>query len=191
MSESTNESMILGIDIGGTGIKASAVDIETGTLKEKHLKVPTPQPSTPTAMLSTIKEMISELNWNGNIGSGFPGVIKNGQVFTAANLSKEWIGVNLEDGLQECTSDEVADVAVVNDADAAGLAEMKFGAGAEYYNHRGGVILIVTLGTGIGSALFVDGHLVHNTEFGRNGSAPVDVVRGRLDSVVPARAIDC
>ncbi len=163
MNETDSDSLVLGIDIGGTGIKASTVNLNSSKLTGKHLKVPTPQPSTPEAILSGINKILSELNWKGPIGSGFPGVIKKGRVFTAANLSKEWIGINIENEFKEFTSKKVA---IINDADAAGLAEMKFGAGAEYYKHKGGVVLMVTLGTGIGSALFVDGHLVHNTEFG-------------------------
>ena len=155
--------LILGIDIGGTHIKASVVDIDSGRLTGKHLFVPTPQPSTPAAMLGIINQTISDLNWRGKIGSGFPGVIKKGTVFTAANLSKEWIGVNLENEIRKFTE---GNVAVINDADAAGLAEMKFGAGVEYNRQDGGIVLMVTLGTGIGSALFVDGALVRNTEFG-------------------------
>lgn len=158
-----NQLSILGIDIGGTGIKASAVIVQTGDLIGTHLKVPTPNPSTPTVMLNTIKGIITNLNWKGKVGSGFPGVIKRGEIFTAANLSKEWIGLNLENEIRNFTEDTVV---VINDADAAGLAEMKFGAGVEYNKDGGGVVLLITLGTGIGSALFVDGRLVQNTEFG-------------------------
>lgn len=163
MNQTDHLKFILGIDIGGTHIKASVVDIESGRLTGKHLFVPTPQPSTPDAMLSTIRHMISDLDWSGQIGSGFPGVIKKGTVFTAANLSKEWIGVNLENEIRKFAE---GDVAVINDADAAGLAEMKFGSGVEYNKQDGGIVLMVTLGTGIGTALFVDGALVRNTEFG-------------------------
>ena len=163
MNQTDHLRLILGIDIGGTHIKASAADIDSGRLIGKHLFVPTPRPSTPLAMLSIIKQMISDLNWRGQVGSGFPGVIKKGTVFTAANLSKQWIGVNLENEIRKFTE---VNVAVINDADAAGLAEMKFGAGAEYNRQDGGIVLMVTLGTGIGTALFTDGTLVRNTEFG-------------------------
>jgi polyphosphate glucokinase len=163
MNQTDHLRLILGIDIGGTHIKASVADIDSGRLTGKHLFVPTPQPSTPDAMLAIINHMISDLNWRGQIGSGFPGVIKKGTVFTAANLSKEWIGVNLENEIRNFTS---GNVTVINDADAAGLAEMKFGAGVEYNRQDGGTVLMVTLGTGIGTALFADGALVRNTEFG-------------------------
>jgi polyphosphate glucokinase len=163
MNQTNQLKLILGIDIGGTHIKASVADIASGRLTGKHLFIPTPQPSTPVAMLSIIKDMISDLNWRGEVGIGFPGVIKKGTVFTAANLSKEWIGVNLESEFHKFTE---GNIAVINDADAAGLAEMKFGAGVEYNNKNGGLVLIVTLGTGIGTSLFADGILVRNTEFG-------------------------
>jgi polyphosphate glucokinase len=163
MNLTDNLRLILGIDIGGMHIKASVADIDSGRLTGKHLFVPTPQPSAPATMLAIIKHMISDLNWRGQIGCGFPGVIKKGTVFTAANLSKEWIGVNLENEIRKFTE---GNVAVINDADAAGLAEMKFGAGVEYNRQDGGIVLMVTLGTGIGTALFVNGALVRNTEFG-------------------------
>ncbi|HEX9666681.1 MAG TPA: ROK family protein [Thermodesulfobacteriota bacterium] len=163
MNQTNHPKLILGIDIGGTHIKASVADIASGRLTGKHLFVPTPQPSTPAAMLSIIKDVISNLNWRGEVGSGFPGVIKKGTIFTAANLSQEWIGVNLENEIHKFAE---GGVAAINDADAAGLAEMKFGAGVEYNRQDGGVVLMVTLGTGIGTALFTDGTLVRNTEFG-------------------------
>lgn len=163
MNQTEGLKPILGIDIGGTHIKASVADIDSGRLTGEHLFIPTPQPSTPDAMLTIIKDMISDLNWRGQVGCGFPGVIKGGTAFTSANLSKEWIGVNLEYEIRKFTE---GNVAVINDADAAGLAEMKFGAGTEYNKPGGGVVLLITLGTGIGSALFVDGVLLRNTEFG-------------------------
>jgi len=163
MNQTEGLKPILGIDIGGTHIKASVADMNSGRLIGEHLFIPTPQPSIPDAMLAIIKHMISDLNWKGPIGSGFPGVIKSGIVLTAANLSKEWIGVNLENEIRKFTD---GNVGVINDADAAGLAEMNFGAGTEYKGPGGGVVLLITLGTGIGSALFVDGILVRNTEFG-------------------------
>jgi polyphosphate glucokinase len=135
MNQTNHPKLILGIDIGGTHIKASVADIASGRLTGKHLFVPTPQPSTPAAMLSIIKDVISNLNWRGEVGSGFPGVIKKGTIFTAANLSQEWIGVNLENEIHKFAE---GGVAAINDADAAGLAEMKFGAGVEYNRQDGG-----------------------------------------------------
>lgn len=157
------KSSVLAIDIGGTGIKASIVDLTSAKLVGKHLKISTPQPSTPESVLSEIENIISILQWDGDVGCGFPGVIKKGFVNTAANMSNGWIGINIYEEIKRISNGRVA---VINDADAAGLAEMKYGAGREFNCHNGGVVLIITLGTGIGSALFVDGHLVHNTEFG-------------------------
>ncbi|GJM16032.1 MAG: polyphosphate glucokinase [Thermodesulfobacteriota bacterium] len=160
---SRTQNKILGIDIGGTGIKAAPVDIKKGVLLEDRLRLETPQPPTPRAMLEVIGQLIEHWEWKGKIGCGFPGVLKHGEVHTAANLSKQWVGINLADQINKISSCEAV---VINDADSAGLAEMKFGAGKEYNKHGGGVVIMVTLGTGIGTALFVDGHLVHNTELG-------------------------
>jgi len=160
---SKSQSVVLGIDIGGTGIKAAPVDINKGELLQERFRIDTPQPPTPRAMLSVIGDIIEHWKWEGKIGCGFPGVLKRGEVYTAANLSKQWIGINLADQIKKISSCEAV---VINDADSAGLAEIKFGAGKEYNKHGGGVVIMVTLGTGIGTALFVDGHLVHNTELG-------------------------
>ena len=159
----TKPRIVLGIDIGGTGIKAAPVDIDKGELTQERFRVNTPQPATPKKMLAALGGVIEHWKWEGEIGSGFPGVMKKGEVYTAANLSKKWIGVNVQEELERMSSCKVR---VINDADSAGLAEMKFGAGKDYNNHGGGVVMMVTLGTGIGTALFVDGHLVHNTELG-------------------------
>lgn len=156
-------NIVLGIDIGGTGIKAAPVDIEKGVLTQDRFRVDTPQPATPKKMLAAIAGVIEHWQWKGQIGCGFPGVMKKGEVYTAANLSKKWIGVNVQQELESMSSCKVR---VINDADSAGLAEMKFGAGKEHNNPDGGVVMMVTLGTGIGTALFVDGRLVHNTELG-------------------------
>jgi len=157
------QNKILGIDIGGTGIKAAPVDITKGVLLKERFRIETPQPPTPRAMLEVIAQLIEHWKWKGEIGCGFPGVLKHGVVHTAANLSKQWIGVNIQEQIERISSCQAV---VINDADSAGLAEMKFGAGKEYNKHGGGVVVMVTLGTGIGTAVFVDGHLVHNTELG-------------------------
>ena len=149
----------LGIDIGGSGIKGAPVDTETGNLLSERFRIPTPQPATPAAMIAVTAEVVRHFDWQGPIGCGFPAVVRGGEVFTAANIDPSWIGVRIEDELQRAVG---VPVRVINDADAAGLAEMRWGAG----KGRGGVVLIVTLGTGIGSGLFVDGKLVPNTELG-------------------------
>jgi polyphosphate glucokinase len=149
----------LGIDIGGTGIKAAPVDLETGHLLAERIKLETPQPSLPEAVATTAGKLVADFQWTGPAGITFPGVVDDGVVMTAANVDKHWIGTNARELLGGATG---LDVRVINDADAAGLAEMKFGAGAG----EKGTVLMLTLGTGIGSALFIDGDLVPNTEFG-------------------------
>lgn len=149
----------LGIDIGGTGIKGALVNTASGELLTERYRLLTPQPATPKAMIQTMGKIVSHFNWQGPVGCGYPGVVKDGVVYTASNVSKKWIGFNLVNGLRELTGCEVV---ALNDADAAGLAEMRFGAGRD----QNGVVFVVTLGTGIGTALFVAGQLVPNLELG-------------------------
>jgi polyphosphate glucokinase len=150
----------LGIDIGGSGIKGAIVDTDTGKLVTERYRTETPDPSTPDAMAEVLTLIPKEFNWKGRIGCGFPAPIKEGKVLTANNIDKSWLGVKAHEVFEKACGHSVI---VINDADAAGLAEMKFGAG------RGvsGVVLLLTIGTGIGSALFVDGKLVPNSEFGQ------------------------
>jgi polyphosphate glucokinase len=150
---------ILGIDIGGTGIKGAPVETNTGELTGERYRLSTPIPATPEAVSATVAQVAQHFGWTGAIGCGFPAVIRDGQVLTAANVSKVWIGRNARSLFEDATG---CPVTVVNDADAAGFAEMHFGAGRD----ARGTVLIVTLGTGIGTALFVHGHLVPNTELG-------------------------
>ncbi len=150
---------ILGIDIGGSGIKGAPVDIKTGKLLEDRHRIPTPEPSSPEKVAKTIKEMVKHFNWKGPIGCGFPAVVQGGIVRTAANIDKAWINTDARKLFCEVTK---LPVWVINDADAAGLAEVKLGAGAD----QKGAIVVLTLGTGIGSALFHKGRLFPNTEFG-------------------------
>ncbi len=150
---------VFGLDIGGSGIKGAPVDTVTGTLLAERFRIPTPQPATPAAMIATAAEVVAHFGWQGQVGCGFPAVVKGGIVHTAANIDAAWIGHDLRQGLSAAIGQPVQ---VVNDADAAGMAEIRWGAG------RGvdGVVLMVTLGTGIGTALFVKGQLVPNTELG-------------------------
>ena len=150
---------VLGIDIGGSGMKAAEVDITLGEMVTERYRIPTPQPATPDAMAAVVAELTGHFSWTGPVGVGFPGVIQNGVVRTAANLDKSWVDV---DGDALFTKVSNCDVVMINDADAAGLAEVRFGAG----ENVPGVVIMLTLGTGIGSAIFVDGTLVPNTEFG-------------------------
>jgi len=149
----------LGIDIGGSGIKGAPVNTETGQLLAERLRFPTPQPATPQAVANVVKELVNTFKWNGNVGCGFPAVVRDGVVRTAANIDSKWIGTPINKLFADKTSLKFN---VLNDADAAGLAEIQFGAGRD----RKGVVMIVTVGTGIGSAIFIDGKLVPNTELG-------------------------
>jgi polyphosphate glucokinase len=149
----------VGVDIGGSGIKAAVVDNGVGDFVTERVRVATPKPGEPGAILAATQQAIAEFPPGLPVGLGFPGPIVDGRVMTAAHVSDTWIGHNAVEAFQQglgrpCT--------VINDADAAGLAEVRFGQGADC----SGVVLLLTLGTGIGSALFIDGTLVPNTELG-------------------------
>jgi polyphosphate glucokinase len=150
---------VLGIDIGGTGIKAAPVDTAAGTLLASRRKLDTPSPASPDAVADVVAQLVKDFGWSGKAGITFPGVVVEGVIRTAANLDHAWIGVDAATDFGTATG---LDVTVLNDADAAGVAEMRFGAGKA----ERGTILMLTLGTGIGSALFTAGVLVPNTEFG-------------------------
>ena len=150
---------VLGIDIGGTGIKAAPVDTTKGTLVTERVKVETPHPAQPDAVAAVVAQHVKNFGWTGPVGLTFPGVVVNGVTMTAANLDPAWIGLDTRALFSKAAG---VPTSLINDADAAGLAEIKFGAGA---GHQG-TVLMLTFGTGIGSALFRDGILVPNTEFG-------------------------
>ncbi len=150
---------VLGIDIGGSGVKAAPVDTATGRLMAERQKLLTPQPATPEAIAKVVGQLVRAFEWTGPAGITFPGVVVDGVIQTAANVDPSWIGV---DAVKLFGSETKLAVTVLNDADAAGVAEMRFGAGHDVT----GTVLLLTLGTGIGSALFTDGVLVPNTEFG-------------------------
>lgn len=153
-------SKVLGIDVGGTGIKGAIVDITTGELITERIKYKTPQPATPDDMIDVMKKLILDFDWyGGRIGVGFPAIIKNGTVLSASNIDDSWLNLKVEKRLADALGGEVT---VINDADAAGLAELKFGKGKTI----DGLLLFLTLGTGIGSAVFHNGVLLPNTEFG-------------------------
>jgi polyphosphate glucokinase len=149
----------LGIDIGGTGIKGAPVDVRRGTLLAERLRIPTPQPATPKAVAATVATIAEHFEWKGAVGATMPGVVKDGVLLTAANIDKKWLGTDAAALFSAATG---LTVTVLNDADAAGVAEMRFGAG----KGRKGVVVIITLGTGIGFALFNNGVLLPNTELG-------------------------
>lgn len=153
------EKNVLGLDIGGTGIKGAIVNTTDGTLVSDRIKFLTPKPATPDAMADVCLQLVRELDWNGPIGCGFPAIVKHGVVLSAANIDASNIGVNFEQLLQNKSHNQVK---VVNDADAAGFAEMKFGAG----RNKQGLVMVITIGSGLGSAMFYNGVLIPNTEFG-------------------------
>jgi polyphosphate glucokinase len=150
---------VFGIDVGGSGIKGAPVDTETGELLAERVRVKTPKPATPEAIVQTAVEVVKRSGLDGPVGCGFPAVIKGGVVRTAANIDKAVIGFDMQGRLEQELGSPVR---VVNDADAAGLAEMRWGAGRE----EAGVALMLTLGTGIGTSLFIGGRLLPNTELG-------------------------
>ncbi len=154
---------VLGIDIGGSGIKTAPVNIETGEFLQEPEKVKTPDSARPEDLAQVIKDIAIRMSWTRPIGVGYPGIVRNGVAHMAAHVSEDCIGVNLQTLFGEYTGTEVH---VINDADAAGLAEMRFGAGEKHNGNGGGVVLLLTFGTGIGSAVFLDGKLLPNTEFG-------------------------
>jgi len=149
----------LGIDIGGTGIKGAPVDTSTGELIAPRHRILTPHPATPAAVAAVVAEVAAHFDWTGPLGATFPAVVKAGVVQTAANVDKSWIGTDAANLLSRAVGSPVT---VINDADAAGMAEMEFGAG----KGRTDTVIVITLGTGIGSAVFSRGHLVPNTELG-------------------------
>ncbi|MFD7746299.1 polyphosphate--glucose phosphotransferase [Streptomyces sp. NPDC059698] len=150
---------IFGVDIGGSGIKGAPVDLDRGDLAQERHKVLTPHPATPDGVAGCVAEVVGHFDWSGPIGVTFPGVVTDGITRTAANVDKGWIDTDARALLAERIGQPVT---ILNDADAAGVAEMTFGAG----KGRTGTVILLTFGTGIGSAVFTDGKLVPNTELG-------------------------
>jgi polyphosphate glucokinase len=151
-----------GVDIGGSGIKGGLVDLEAGVLLGERLRLATPQPSTPDAVADVVAEVVDKFGWDGPVGVTLPCVLKQGSALTAANIDSKWVGTDAASLFAGRLGLRPADITMLNDADAAGMAEMRYGSGVG----RGGVVVLLTFGTGIGSALFLDGKLVPNTEFG-------------------------
>ncbi len=150
---------ILGIDVGGSGIKGAIVDTDLGQLLTDRYRIPTPQPATPEAVIDTIVKIIQHFDWDGLVGCGFPAAIVDEIVRTASNIDDSWIGVNASEKIEKATG---CSTTLVNDVDAAGFAEMKLGAG----KNQKGVIFMAAFGTGIGTALFKNNTLITNTELG-------------------------
>ncbi|MFD8077523.1 polyphosphate--glucose phosphotransferase [Streptomyces sp. NPDC059718] len=150
---------VFGVDIGGSGIKGAPVDLGRGDLAEERFKVLTPHPATPDAVAECVKQVVDHFGWTGPVGATFPGVVTHGMTRTAANVDKGWIDMDAAGLLSQKVG---CAVTLLNDADAAGMAEMEYGAG----HGRKGTVIVLTLGTGIGSAVFIDGNLLPNTELG-------------------------
>ena len=167
--------ILLGMDVGGSSIKGAPVDTAAGRLAEPAIALPTPQPATPAAVAAVARDLAGRLATTGPVGFGLPSVVIRGRVYTAANIAHSWIGV---DGAQLLSAALGRPCVLLNDADAAGLAEMRAGAG----RGLGGTVIVLTFGTGIGSAIFIDGVLVPNTEFGHlemNGQEAEALASGR------------
>ncbi len=150
---------ILGIDVGGSGIKGAPVNIQTGQLMAERVRIKTPERAEPEPVAIVVDQIARSFDWKAPIGIGFPAPIKGGMAMMAANISEKWIGTNADELFTRVTG---CSCTMINDADAAGLAEMAFGAG----RGQTGTVIMVTLGTGIGSAIFFSGRLLPNTEFG-------------------------
>jgi len=150
---------ILGIDVGGSGIKGAVVDTEKGELITDRYRIPTPQPPKPEPMIETIEAIITHFDWNGPVGCGFPAAVKNGIIKTASNIDDSWIGLNASTRIEKKTG---CSIHLLNDVDAAGFAEVEFGAGQDCH----GTIVMAAFGTGIGTAIFHNHQLVPNTELG-------------------------
>ena len=151
---------ILGIDVGASGIKGAVVDLEKGELLTERIKLSTPKPATPDAVAAVIANLVKQTGYTGGlVGCGIPAIVSHGVAHSAANIDPAWIGTNIETLLSDATGMEVISM---NDADAAGLAEMRYGKGMG----KKGTVMLITIGSGLGSALFTDGHLVRNTELG-------------------------
>ena len=154
--------VILGIDVGATGIKGGLVDVRYGKMLTERHRFDTPHPATPKAMAATVQKLVDHFEYDGVVGVGFPAIVRRGIAASAANIDKSWIGTNISKTFQKKTGLKFY---ALNDADAAGVASMKFGAGKQYADE--GTVLMVTIGTGLGGALFVDGELMPNLEIGQ------------------------
>lgn len=174
---------LLGLDVGGSSIKGGIVDVETGCPVSPLTSIETPNPSTPAAVMAAIKELDARLGARGPVGFAFPSVVQRGIARTAANVDHQWIGV---DGGALLTATLGRPAVFLNDADAAGIAEVKWGAG----RGSSGVVIVLTFGTGIGSAIFTDGHLVPNTEFGHMELGGMDAEHWASARVRTAESLD-
>jgi polyphosphate glucokinase len=156
------KNVILGIDVGATGIKGGLVDVKTGEMVTERFRFDTPSPATPDAMAATVKKLVDHIGYQGAVGVGFPAIVRRGVAASAANIDKSWVDTNITKTFEKATG---LPFVALNDADAAGIATMAFGTGKPYAKE--GVVLMVTIGTGLGGALFVNGELMPNLEVGQ------------------------
>ncbi len=161
------QGIAFGVDVGGSGIKGAPVDLATGELAAARFKAPTPQPATPDTVAGVVGNVVAHFGWDGPVGCTFPGVVMQGVARTAANMDAAWVGTDVAGVVGAAVG---AEVTAVNDADAAGLAEVLYGAA----RGRDGLVLVVTLGTGIGTALVYQGRLIPNLELGHIELGGVD-----------------
>lgn len=158
---SPGPGLSFGVDVGGSGVKGAIVDLRTGDFVGERHRIETPQPATPEAIARTVSEIVEHFGWTGPVGVTVPGIVKNGVMRSAANIDESWVDVKVESLFSSALGGRA--VTVLNDADAAGLAELNYGGGAHLTE---GLAVLLTLGTGIGSAMLYDGVLIPNTEFG-------------------------
>lgn len=156
------KNLILGIDVGATGIKGGLVNVKTGKMATERFRFDTPSPATPEAMAATVKKLVDHVGYKGPVGVGFPAIVRRGVAASAANIDKSWVNTDIAKTFGKATG---LPFVALNDADAAGIATMNFGTGKKYA--KDGVVLMVTIGTGLGGALFVDGALMPNLEIGQ------------------------
>ena len=149
----------LGIDIGGSGIKGALVDTVSGELASERIRIPTPRPATPDSVAGTVNQLVAEIGYSGLVGCCFPTIVIDGRARTASNMGEQWRDLAVDEAFSAATG---LPFTVINDADAAGMAEMRLGAGVDL----GGLVITLTVGTGIGSALFYRGQLIPNLELG-------------------------
>ncbi|GAB4531452.1 MAG: ROK family protein [Anaerolineales bacterium] len=180
MTTQLSPKTVLGIDIGGTGIKGAPVDVRSGQLLHERCRIPTPEGARPEDVAEVVAQIVQHFDWHGPLGVGFPAAVLGGVVKTASNIHASWIDTNAAELFSAATA---CPVTVLNDADAAGLAEMRLGAGRE----RRGLVFVITIGTGLGTALFVDGRLVPNTELGHLEIRGKDAERRASDVVRKAK----
>jgi polyphosphate glucokinase len=168
---------VLGVDVGGSGIKGALVDVEKGKMVSERFRLDTPEKGKPQDMAEVFKKIVDHFTWTGIVGCGFPAIIRHGVALSAANIAESWVNTDVNALFSKASGCKVF---TVNDADAAGVAEMRFGAGR---NQKDGVVLLLTLGTGIGSAYFIEGKLFPNTELGHMQLRGKDAEKRASDAI--------